>query len=275
MGDATTMTLKGKRVVVTRAAEQSESLMRGLRDRGAVPICLPLVAFEPPDDLWPLDRAIREARSFDWILLTSQNAVRALQERCVALGLSLANTTEGVPVAAVGLATAESAKNEGLAVAYVASKRQGIALAGEMARELKGKTVLLPRSNRANPELVNVLHQIGAAVTEVIAYKTVPPTERDSANYEAVVREGVDAILFFSPSAVHHLQDMVGNERFREFSHRAAFAAIGPVTGDALHKAEVSRVVMAQDATVTAILDALTEFFSRPDRGLPAGVKRG
>lgn len=275
MGETGRSPLYQKRVLITRAKEQSESLIRGLTEFGAVPVCLPVVAFEPPDDLSPLDEAIRDARSFDWILLTSQNAVRALEERCEALGLTLAKATEGVRIAAVGPATAESAKSCGLKVAYVASKHQGVSLAEELTQELKGERVLLPRSDRANPELVDVLNRIGAQVTEIVAYKTVRPTESDSAKYEPLLNEGVDAILFFSPSAVHHLQDMVGNEKFRELSHQAAFAAIGPVTGEALHKAQVSRVVMAQDTTVTGILDALTEFFSRPDTGLPAGVKRG
>jgi uroporphyrinogen-III synthase len=51
------------------------------------------------------------------------------------------------------------------------------------------------------------------------------------------------------------------------------FAAIGPVTENALRKAKVDRVVIAKDTTVAAILAALAHFFSQSESTLPAGVK--
>ena len=98
--------LAGKRVVVTRAAEQSESLSAALREQQAIPIALPLVAFAPPEDLRPLDDTIRNLGRYDWVFLTSQNALRALQERSDFLGLQLAKILVEVSVAAVGPATA-------------------------------------------------------------------------------------------------------------------------------------------------------------------------
>jgi len=160
----------------------------------------------------------------------------------------------------------------GLAVAYVAEKHQGVALAEELAQELKGKKVLLPRSDRANAELINVLKGIGAQVTEVVAYKTVRPTDQRLQKCEPIL-DAADAVLFFSPSAVHHLQDIVGSEKFRSFSGRVAFAAIGPVTGEALRKAQVTQFVLAQDSTAAAILNALSSFFSKTAPQSPAGVK--
>ncbi|MGB7847112.1 MAG: uroporphyrinogen-III synthase, partial [Candidatus Acidiferrum sp.] len=162
--------LKGKRVVVTRAMEQSEALVQALREKGAVPILMPMVAFGPPDDPALLDEAIRDIRRYDWVFLTSQNALRALQGRSQFLKVDLPKVTAGVRVAAVGPATAEAARNAGLKVAYVATKHQGVSLAEELAGGLKGKRVLLPRSDRANPELVKKLQQLGAQVKEIVTY---------------------------------------------------------------------------------------------------------
>lgn len=273
MAEGSATSLKGKRVVVTRAAEQSEQLVQALRDKGAVPVLVPMVAFGPPDDPSLLDEAIRELRSYDWVFLTSQNAVRALHERSQFVKVSLAQAMAGVRVAAVGPATAEAAGNAGLKVTYVASKHQGDSLADELAGKLRGKRVFLPRSDRANPELVDRLERLGAHVKEIVAYRTIRPDNNDWGEAEAMLREGADAVLFFSPSAVHHLQDLLGNEKFLEFSRRAVFAAIGPVTEDALRKAKVDRVVLAQDTTVAAVLTALINFFSRPKPQLRAGVK--
>lgn len=273
MGESSANSLNGKRIVVTRAAEQSEHLVQALLEKGAVPVLLPLVAFAPPDDPSLFDEAIRNLPSNDWIFLTSQNAVRALQERSHLLQVNLVQTVASVRVAAVGPATAEAVERAGLRVAHVATKHQGEALAEELAEDLKGKRVLLPRSDRANPELVDKLQRLGAEVTEVVAYRTVRPDNHDQKRVEAIVRDGADAVLFFSPSAVDHLQDLLGNEKFLEFSRRTVFAAIGPVTEDSLRKAKAARVVLARDATVAAVLAALTSVFSQPRPGLPAGVK--
>jgi uroporphyrinogen III methyltransferase/synthase len=266
--------LQGKRVIVTRAAEQSEILVAELRKNGATAVPLPMVSFGPPDDLAPFHEALRNLTSFRWIFLTSQNTVPALQERCAALGVSLLELTAGVQIAAVGPATAEAAQEAGLQVAYVARKHQGVALAQELAERVKGQKVLLPRSDRANQDLVEVLGKLNAQVTEVIAYRTLSPSDREIESYLAEINCGADVILFFSPSAVHHLQDMLGAAKFVILSRNAAFIAIGPVTEKALRATGVERVISAKDTHASAVVDSLIEFFSS-GKQLQAGAKRG
>jgi uroporphyrinogen III methyltransferase/synthase len=272
---ASKSSLKRKRVVVTRAAEQSESLVQVLREAGAVPVVLPMVAIGPPDDLSGLDEAIRNFPNCGWLFLTSQNALRAIQNRCQSLRIDLVQALAGARIAAVGPATAEAIEGAGLRVAHLASRHHGVALAEELAEQVKGRYVLLPRSDRANPELVETLKRFGAQVTEVVAYRTISPSSSDLVALDTLAREGADAVLFFSPSAVHHLQELLGNEKFLELSQRAIFAAIGPVTRDALLAARIERVVMARDTTVPAVLEALAHSFSEHVPGLSAGVKPG
>jgi uroporphyrinogen-III synthase len=264
--------LQGKRVVVTRAEEQSKALLQALREKGAVPLLAPMVAFAPPDLPDLVDEAIRAMESYDWVFLTSQNAVRALQERCEFLDIPLGEAARKSKIAAVGPATAEAAKDAGLKLEYVAVKHQGMALAEELAEKIKGKSVLLPRSDRANPELMERLEELGARAREIVAYKTVPPGEKALANAEAILKESANAVLFFSPSAVNHLQEMLGNEKFLELSRSALFVAIGPVTEAALRRSKVERVKVAVDAKVDAVVEALTEHFSAVELK-PAGAK--
>ncbi len=272
MGEQRAKAFPGKRVVVTRAVEQSESLVRALEAEGAAVVLVPLVGFGPPDDLGVVDEAIRGAGGYDWMLLTSQNAVRALHERSVALGISLAKAMGGIRIAAVGPATAEAARNTGLNVEYVAVKHQGTALAEEVSGKIAGKLILLPRSDRANPELVEKLEGLGSRVKEIVAYKTVRPDEQSGAMVEKLVKEGADAVLFFSPSAIHHLQDILGDQKFHEFSQRTLFAAIGPVTEEALRKAKAEHVATAGDTTVEAAIAVLRDYFMARQLKLPAGA---
>ena len=68
--------LTGKRVLLTRAIEQTRDLKQRLEKLGAIVLLLPAVSFSPPVDTVELDRAIQALASFDWILFTSTNAVR-------------------------------------------------------------------------------------------------------------------------------------------------------------------------------------------------------
>ncbi len=272
MSDGSANALRGKRVVVTRAAQQSESLVQALRQLGAVPLVLPMVAFGAPDDVAVVDEAIRQAGRFDWMLLTSQNALRALQERAEANGIELAKVMGGVRIAVVGPASAEAARHAGLHVEYVAVEHRGAKLAEELGEKVRGKRVFLPRSDRANPELVGKLTDLGADVNDVVAYKTVRPDEQVLGKAEEIVSGGADAVLFFSPSAVHHLRDVLGDERFEKLSRSAVFTAIGPVTERALRAAKVERVVMATDTTVDAVLATLRDYFTASGTKLPAGA---
>jgi uroporphyrinogen-III synthase len=267
----TARSLAGKRVVVTRAAEQSEALVKALEEQGAEAVVVPMVAFAPPDDSGPLDGAIQEIGRYDWLFLTSQNALRALQERGESLEIRLAEAAGMVKIAAVGPATAEATQQAGLPVEYVALKHQGTAMAEELRERVRGKRVLLPRSDRANPELVENLKEFGAKVTEVVAYKTVQPDQRSTERAKQLLSKGADAVLFFSPSAVHHLQDILGTEQFQELSQRALFTAIGPVTERALRQVKIERVAMARDTTVRAVIGILQDYFSAKLK-LPAGA---
>jgi len=267
--------LAGKRVVVTRALEQSQSLMDALRDAGAEPVLLPLLAFAPPDDFSELDDCLRHGTQFDWVFFTSQNALRAVLQRCVGLGLPLDQAFAGVKIGGVGPATADAVQAAGLTVTYLSEIHSGQGLAEALAATVKGKRIFLPRSDRANPELAETLTLHGALVKSVIAYKTVAPRLNSQQTLETLFRGGTDAILFFSPSAAHSLRDILGSERFRELGQGVTFVAIGPVTEQALIKEGIGRILVSADTTVSAIVAVLARFFSRAGYQQPAGAKQG
>lgn len=275
MGEMNPKPLAGKRVVVTRALEHNQSLVNALRDAGADPVLLPLVAFAPPDNPGELDACLRNSARFDWVFFTSQNALRAVQQRCNALELSLSTILQDVKIAAVGPATAEAVTAAGLTVNFISRIHTGVALAEELSSETQKKRVLLPRSDRANPDLIEVLNLHGWQVTPVVAYKTVSPNSDSPDTLESLLRGDADAILFFSPSAVHHLRDLLGPQRFRELSHQSIFVAIGPVSENALKAEGVSRSLLAGDSTVAAAVAILSEYFAKAGQQQPAGAKQG
>jgi len=267
--------LAGKRIVITRAAVQSQEFARELSALGAIPVVLPLVAFENPHDFAPLDAAITQLEQFVWIVFTSGQAVRAVAARSERLGHPLRLAASKSRIAAVGPVSAEAVRQAGLTVEYVAKNHNGVALANELGERLREQRVLLPRSDRANPELPAALKGHGAHVTEAIAYRNLIPSEVDKQNLGKIVAGEADALLFFSPSAVQHFGELLGLEKLRALQDRVAITAVGPVTANALRQAKIERMVVAADTTAGAVLTALEEYFAEIAKHSTAGAKRG
>ncbi len=274
MAEASPSALDGRRIVITRSAAQSEMLAKELSARGAIPVVLPLVSFADPQDFAPLDRAIAEIQQFDWIILTSAQAVRAVVKRGKELERSLIRSGSELRIASVGPVTAEAARQAGLPVEYVAETHTGAALAEELGDRLQGAKVFLPRSDRANPDLPAALKRRGAQVTEVIAYRTLKPTDVDQRNLRQMAEGAADAVLFFSPSAVQHFAELFGGEQLRALQDKLAITAVGPVTANVLRQAGVGRTVLAGDTTAAAVVNALEKHFAGTVKRAPAGTKR-
>lgn len=246
-------------MIVTRAIEQTSDLLARLTERGAIPISLPLVSFASPEDYAALDEALDRLQSFDWIIFTSANAVHAVTSRAASAARSLIKTPK---IAAVGPATKSEAEQSGLFVTCVAKTHLGMALAEELREHLTGQSVFLPRSDKANPDLAAALCKLGARVTEVIAYRTIPPAATDKSRVDAAIENDAEAILFFSPSAVHNFADLAGRVRLASLQDKIAIAAVGPVTASALRELGVHRIAIASDTTAAAVVDALEAHFA-------------
>jgi uroporphyrinogen-III synthase len=274
VAEASQNALSGKRIVITRAAVQSEALARELSARGAIPVVLPLVAFADPEDFAPLDAAIAEMGRFDWMILTSAQVVRAVVKRSEELKRSLSNSGSELRIASVGPVSAEAAREARLRVDYVAETHTGAALAEELGNRLQGARVLLPRSDRANQDLPQALKRHGAQVTEVIAYRTLRPTEVDRRNLAQIGDGAADAVLFFSPSAVQHFAERFGGDQLQALQDKLAITAVGPVTANALREAGVRRIVLAKETTATAVVEALEHYYADNVKQAQAGAKK-
>ena len=272
MAETAASPLEGKRVVITRAALQSSELFEKLTKRGAVPILLPLVSFGVPEDYAPLDAALLEWEEFDWVLFTSANAVHAVVTRSSNLGRNLNPSGKRPHVAVVGPATREEAEEAGFSVDYLARTHLGVALAEELGERLRAQRVFLPRSDRANPDLPAALQRLGAKVTEVIAYRTLPPSDVDQERVKQAVPGQADAILFFSPTAVHNFAELAGREQLGLLQSTLAIVVIGPITAGALRESGVQRMVMAADTTAAAVVAALEEHFAGTEKPSTAGA---
>jgi uroporphyrinogen-III synthase len=253
--------LEGKRIVVTRAVEQARDLMARLENMGATVLLFPAVSFSEPSNTAELDRAIRSLGVFDWILFTSANAVRFFARRCRKLGVE-PSQDGNYRCAAVGPATASAVAAEGFSVDHAAQEFLGMALARELSASIAGKKILLPRSERARPDLPNELKTVGAEVTEVVTYHTRGVGVIEPGVMRAIREAQVDVISFFSPSAIENMRAELGEELLARLAAKAALAAVGPVTAAALRSAGLPVAIEPPLATAESMAAAIKNYFS-------------
>ena len=262
--------LLGKRVVVTRAPEQVRAAVEELEDRSAEVLLLPLVCFADPLDFAALDRAISGIPECDWVIFTSQNAVRFFAKRCRAIGrepgqFQASDRAPRLRVAALGAGTNRAAESEGFHVDFIPSKAEGAGLAREISNEVQGRRVLLPRSDIAMDDLPAMLRSAGAEVTEVIAYRTMSPAI-DERGLEIIRRmkmrpPEIEVVTFASPSAFRHFVNAVGLDAAREIASNVAFAAIGSTTAKAIRDASCQVAMESTLATASGLADAIERYY--------------
>jgi uroporphyrinogen III methyltransferase/synthase len=249
--------LAGKTIVVTRPRAQAAALARALRAAGARAIVAPTIKIAPPASYRELDSAIRGYATRDAVIFTSRNAVDSFFGRAAKLRL------KGLPrpkrLYAVGAATAAALAARRWRGARLPDRFRGEELAKAMG-EVRGWRVLMPCSQIARGQLARLLRRRGAAVLRAQAYRTLPD-ESAAARLKAAAREGIDAVLFASGSAVGQFWDQLGPAACARLFKTAAAAAIGPVTSSALRARGVKAVVEPKAATARALLRALKEHF--------------
>jgi uroporphyrinogen III methyltransferase/synthase len=244
--------------------EQAHELAHSLEALGAQVLLLPTVSFAAVEDSRALDAALRGLSEFDWILFTSQNAVRFFCRRLGELGLDVTALQAPRPmVAAVGTATATAASGEGFRVDTIPKNHSGEALAKELWGAIGDRKILLPRSDRADDRLPNALRDAGAQVTEIVAYRTSAPMSLDLKVLKSIRDAEVDAIVFASPSAFRFLSECVGAAELAELSNRVQFAAIGPTTARALREDGARVDIEANESSAAGLADSIAKFYQR------------
>ncbi len=253
--------LWGRRVLITRSRDSLDDLRARLAVLGAITVECPLIRIDPASPSPDLDDAILALHRYDWIALTSVHGVRAFFDRLSALGRD-ARALQPCRVGVVGPITAAALLKRGIAADVVPEPHSAAALAEALLGSPAGrpKRVLCPRGDLARPELPRALRDAGVAVDEAVAYHTVALTPPASA--VRAIRDGVDAILFCSPSAVRRFAELGVD------TGGAVVACIGPTTATAAKAAGMKVDRVAEEADNASLVIALSRCFSA------AGVPR-
>ncbi|WP_151549617.1 MULTISPECIES: uroporphyrinogen-III synthase [Corynebacterium] len=256
-----TRPLYGWRVLVPRAKAQAADMSTRLASHGAIPQEVPTISLEPPRNPAQMERAIKgivEGR-YQWIVLTSVNAVDALWSKLQEFGLD-ARDLAGVRIAAVGKKTAAAIRVWGISPELMPHEKHQnahglVEVFPEYDEDLDpvGR-VLLPRADIATDVLVDGLKAKFWDVDDVVAYRTVRAAPPSAEIRDMIKTGGFDAVCFTSSSTVRNLVGIAGKPH-----QRTIIACIGPMAAATAKELGLRVDVVPEEASVHNVVDALAD----------------
>jgi uroporphyrinogen-III synthase len=253
--------LRGVRVLVGRARHQAGSLSAALRKQGAQVIEIPFIEIRKPKSFRPLDSALKNLASYEWLILTSVNGVDAMWARLARLRgkpQSLAH----LRIAAIGPATKKAIEQKGHKVDVVPKEYVAESVVRSLRSKVKGKNVLLVRAKVARDVIPNELRRAGARVDVVEAYETVVP-QSSRRRLRATLRnpkKRPHLVTFTSSSTVKNFVELLGGQKSRRsMLDGVRMSSIGPVTSATLRELGLKVDIAAREYTIPGLVAAMVD----------------
>jgi uroporphyrinogen III methyltransferase/synthase len=248
--------LFGKRVLVTRPRRQAGEMVRRLEERGAAVSVLPVVEVGEPADWAPVDRALNELGSYQWLVFTSANGVEAFMGRLRHTGRDL-RALGPLGLAAIGPATADALRGYHLEPDLVPADYCSEALAAALKERARGRRVLLARADRGRDLLRAELAAV-AEVEQVAVYSQRDAVELDPEVLERLRQGQVDYITLTSSNiAGALLRALDPAARAHIQSGAVGLVTISPVTSAAVRELGFPVAAEATSYTTAGVVEAL------------------
>jgi len=255
-----TKPLSGKSVLVTRPKEQAGGLIEALEALGSIVLAMPVIEIRPPESFMLLDAALRNLDSYDWVILTSVNGVKAVQARMHELAIPIERLAER-RLAAIGPATAAElekfARKPDLVPEEYVSEAIAAAIAGIdlQPAEFRGPArFLLARADIARKDLANILRAQGGVVDEIAAYRIV----RRKGTVD-LPPNAPDYITLTSSSAAESTFEMLKENGHEDWMVNSHLVCIGPITSGTVRKMGFVVASEAIEYTVPGLIKALVD----------------
>lgn len=250
--------LFNKKIVVTRSQKQAGQFTKILEDFGASVVEFPVIRIIPLNNA-RVTRAIKEAACYDWLIFTSVNGVKIFMQK-----ISDVRNLAGVKIAVIGKMTAQRLKDFNIHADLIPKEYYAESLVEKFkTQNLKGKKILLFRAKQARDILPRALKNMGARVTEIAAYKTVPVKHNITELKQQLADKAIDCLTFTSSSCANNFIALFKKQEKNRLLKNVKVAAIGPITRNTLKTFGVKTQIMPRVYTVLDLAKAIAGYFKK------------
>ncbi|ABM71336.1 putative uroporphyrinogen III synthase [Prochlorococcus marinus str. MIT 9515] len=258
--------LKQKNMIITRSKDKISDIKKLFTNEGAQIFDFPAIEVGYPDDFNPLDDALSEINDFHWIIFSSSNGIKFVDERLRNFNTSLKECSKKIKIAVVGEKTSLTLIELGIEADFVPPEFVAESLIENFPISGYGLRVLLPRVQTGGRNLIaDQFRNSGSRVVEVAAYETRCPASIPKETINVITKRKVDAMLFSSGKTVSNSSFLLEKEFGKEwltFLDDAKLLTIGPQTSKICEKFFGRVDGEAVKYTFEGLLDAAIDIFS-------------
>lgn len=249
--------LAGRGIVITRPAQQAQSLAARIRAAGGHPILFPVIEIRDADDLRAFNALVDHLHEFDLAIFVSPNAVNR------ALDVIAARRTlpAGLAIAAIGRASARALERRGVrgAIAPAHGSDSEALLALPALHDVAGKNVVIFRGEGGRELLADTLSARGARVEYAECYRRgVPPLDA-APLMDAWSKGELHAFVVTSSEGLNNLISMIGKAGERRLAATPVFVP-HPRIAQTAYGLGLSKVVTTAPGD-EGLLAGLCEYF--------------
>jgi len=261
MSTAGTRPLKHQQMMLTQPVAQVGEIQHLLEAAGAETFLFPTLEIQPLTDTGSLIHMLRGDSFYDWLIVTSANAVRVLANCAAQQGIGLSQRFAGTRLAAVGPKTAQSLEALGFQDVLVPAEYRAEALAESLIQAgVSGRRCLFLRAEQVRDVLSLRLKAAGAELEDIIVYRATLPADHQTEAAQAALKQGqIDWIVFTSPACVRNFAQSFQAQELPQLLHGVQIASLGPITSQAAREVFGRCELEASSATLAALSQSLQQ----------------
>jgi uroporphyrinogen III methyltransferase/synthase len=239
------------RVLVTGSPGTAEPLRDGLNALGAEVITRPVIRVTDPPDWAPVDAALDELDQYDWLVFSSANGVDYLFRRLHERGGDVRRVGQA-KLAAIGSGTEERLARYSLRADLVPDQFVAESLAEALVADVRGRRILVARTNRGRQLLADELERAGARVDQIVVYGSVDVEEPDPSMVAALLSGEIDWVTITSSAIARSAIRLYGDAL-----RHSRLASIGPMTSATLRELGYEPAAEASPHSTAGLIDAI------------------
>lgn len=213
--------LHGMSVLIPRSKDQSEASGDLVRSLGGHPVIIPLISFRETTEAHSLKT--HDFTQYQWIIFTSSVSVEVF--------FTYVSQKTNLPkLAVIGKKTAEKLSQYDLKADFIPTEFVAETFTLEFLAILGDEqNIFLPKGNLARDYIKQKLMEAKHRVTERIVYENFFPDESKQLLTGRLLNDGIDILLFTSPSTIDHFMEIVEGHDLKNQISKSIIGCIGPI----------------------------------------------
>ncbi len=251
--------LKNKTILITKSEAECKKNLDFLRHEDAELIFCPTIKILPATNSPELDDALKMFNQFDYLVLTSANAVEVFFDIATKKRLNLSK----IKIATVGKSTADECESVGIRVDILPDEFSSKGLIEKFYDfNLVDKKIFIPGSSLSSGELNLGLSELGAQVYSVPVYDVVPNDLSNLKNeHKKIQKKHPNVFVFTSPSSFNNFLKIMSVTDSDKYFGTSTICAIGTTTENAIREKGLAVHIVPEIFSLQGISEAIIKYF--------------